>query len=187
MPLRFKTVSPLTIVSILLFMGAGCVRPAPTPNYLKDAREYRVLPTRPIAPTSSPSVPTPPPALVLASTSEPTASAGIPDSVSSKTSATSKTPATPSADDYARALNVYRTTGAYYQLVNCRGTPGTLTMKKGTRFMIDNRDPAAHSITIGSQHFTIAAYGFTILTASGQGLRYLTCDGGGSAAIIVQP
>ena len=62
-------------------------------------------------------------------------------------------------------------------------------MKKGKKFMLDNRDDRTRKIAIvGGQSFQISAYNFAIATApSALGLHYITCDGGGAASILVQP
>jgi len=62
-------------------------------------------------------------------------------------------------------------------------------MKTGTKFMLDNRDGVSHTIAIAAfQSFRIEPYGFAIATAPAAiGAHYITCDGGGSARIDVQP
>lgn len=90
---------------------------------------------------------------------------------------------------YLDALKTYKTVGYYFQFVDCHGLPGTLTMKKGKKFMLDNRDAKGRRIAIsGGQSFKIGAYNFAIATApSKAGTHYITCDGGGAATIVVQP
>ena len=89
---------------------------------------------------------------------------------------------------YLDALRVYKTTGYYFQFVDCHGLPGSLTLKAGKKFMLDNRDAKSRKIAIqGGQSFTIGAYNFAIATApSKTGTHYITCDGGGAASIVVQ-
>lgn len=90
---------------------------------------------------------------------------------------------------YLDAIRVYKSVGYYFQFVNCHGLPGSLTLKKGKKFMLDNRDNVTHKITVqGGQSFQIGAYNFAIATApSTVGTHYITCDGGGAASIVVQP
>ncbi len=90
---------------------------------------------------------------------------------------------------YLDAIRVYKNPGYYFQFVDCHGLPGTLTMKKGKKFMLDNRDNKTRRIAIsGGQSFKIGAYGFAIATAPTKaGTHYITCDGGGAATILVQP
>jgi hypothetical protein len=66
--------------------------------------------------------------------------------------------------------------------------PGSMTMKTGTKFMLDNRDSVARTIAIeGGQSYSLSAYGFKIATApSKEGTYYITCDKGGAASITVQ-
>lgn len=88
---------------------------------------------------------------------------------------------------YAQALKIYRTSGYYLQIDSCRGRPGVMTIKKGSKFMIDNRDPLAVKIGLGGKNYLIPKYGFTIISADRVGTNYLTCNGGGAAQINVQP
>lgn len=89
---------------------------------------------------------------------------------------------------YLDALKVYKNAGYYFQFLNCHASPGTLTMKAGRKFMLDNKDNITRSIKIvGGQSFRITAYNYAIATApSKEGVYYITCDGGGSAQIKVQ-
>jgi hypothetical protein len=88
---------------------------------------------------------------------------------------------------YADALKIYSASGYRFQFVNCKATPGKLTIKQGTKFMLDNRDNTAHKIKVGSVNYNVGAYGFAIATAKTLGLNYITCDGGGAAQIQVEP
>jgi len=89
---------------------------------------------------------------------------------------------------YLDALKLYKSSGYYFQFVSCHGMPGLLTLKKGKKFMLDNRDNISRKIAIvGGQSFKIAPYSFAIATApSTIGTHYITCDGGGAASIKVQ-
>ena len=107
-----------------------------------------------------------------------------------KTIAPPKTVAPLSATQrYLDALKIYKTSGYYFQFVSCHGAPGSLVLKKGKKFMLDNRDNQTRKIAIqGGQTFQITAYNFAIATApSTIGTHYITCDGGGAASISVQP
>ena len=117
---------------------------------------------------------------------------------SSTPSSTVKTPPAPiktsptplsATQKYLDAIRIYKNPGYYFQFVDCHGLPGTLTMKKGKKFMLDNRDAKTRKIAIsGGQSFKIGAYGFAIATAPTKaGTHYITCDGGGAATILVQP
>jgi hypothetical protein len=99
------------------------------------------------------------------------------------TKTTSPGAATP---QYTAALNTYRNLGYYFQFSNCSATPGTLTVKKGAKFMIDNRDAKTHRITVGSRTITVAGYGFYVLSAEKIGTNQITCDGGGAGVLTVQ-
>lgn len=95
------------------------------------------------------------------------------------------TAAASATDKYIAATKAY--TNLRFQFVNCKATPGSFTVKKGTKFMLDNRDNAAHKIAVGKTVYSLGAYGWTVATANVVGLTYITCDGGGSARITVQP
>ncbi len=95
-------------------------------------------------------------------------------------------PAASASSDYEKALNDYRSRGAYFQFVNCAGNPGSLTLKRGTVFMLDNRDSKAHKIKVGSVTYNVAGYGYKLVNPQTLGLNHITCDGGGAAAVNVQ-
>jgi len=86
---------------------------------------------------------------------------------------------------YNEALKIYGT-GYRIQFAECHGTPGQLAIRKGVKFMIDNRDNVNHTIVVKSQTFHLAAYGFAIVTATDLGVYNITCDGGGAAQLNVQ-
>lgn len=98
------------------------------------------------------------------------------------------TPAKPgsASSNYEKALNEYRAKGAYFQFVNCAGNPGSLTLKRGTVFMLDNRDNKAHTIKVGKVAYSVAAYGYKLVNPQTLGVNQITCDGGGAATVNVQ-
>lgn len=102
--------------------------------------------------------------------------------------------ATPQNNELAKAQRYAQAVKTYEYRVefdDCRGAvfpgQGTLTIKKGVNFMIDNRDPVAHTFTFRTQTVTVAAYDFVIVTAKDLGDYNITCDGGGAAKLDVQP
>lgn len=107
-----------------------------------------------------------------------------------KTTPVVKAPADPlsATQRYLDAIRTYKNTGYYFQFVDCHGLPGSLTLKAGKKFMLDNRDGKSRKIAIqGGQSFTVSAYNFAVATApSKTGTHYITCDGGGAASILVQ-
>ena len=115
----------------------------------------------------------------------------FPTSSSASTQKKSSAPATSpmsATQRYLDAIRVYKTAGYYFQFVDCHGAPGSLTLKKGKKFMLDNRDSVTRKIAVqGGQSFQVKAYDFAIATApSTLGTHYITCDGGGAASILVQ-
>ncbi len=108
-----------------------------------------------------------------------------------KTVTTKKTTITPTTlsatSAYLKAANIYKTSGYYFQFVNCHGTPGSLVIKKGAKFMMDNRDNKIRKIAVMGKTYSLNAYNYTIVTADKVGKHYITCDGGGAAQITVAP
>lgn len=88
--------------------------------------------------------------------------------------------------DYVTALAIYQKSGGRIQFANCSGNPGTLSIKRNTKFMIDNRDDNSHKIGIGTKNYLLDAYDFAIVSVAKAGTYNLTCDGGGSAQVTVQ-
>ena len=86
-------------------------------------------------------------------------------------------------EDYGKAVSTY---DYRFQFANCSGTPGFLTMKLGTKFMIDNRDNASHQIAIGTNIYKLEAYDFAIVSIQKAGDFIITCDGGGAAHVLIQ-
>jgi hypothetical protein len=72
------------------------------------------------------------------------------------------------------------------QFVNCGGNPGTVSVKRNTPVMLDNRDKTKHTIKGGGQSFTIAGYDYAVMYPKTEGTFQLTCDGGGSSILNVE-
>lgn len=86
-------------------------------------------------------------------------------------------------EDYGEAVAKY---DYRFQFVNCSGNPGSLTMKLGVKFMIDNRDNSSHQIAIGTNIYKLEAYDFAIVNIQKVGDFIITCDGGGAAHVLIQ-
>lgn len=114
-------------------------------------------------------------------------STSVSSSSASKSSPQTKAPLS-ATQRYLDAIRTYKNVGYYFQFVDCHGSPGTLTLKAGKKFMLDNRDGKSRKIAVqGGQSFTIGAYNFAIATAPSKiGTHFITCDGGGAAKIEVQ-
>lgn len=89
--------------------------------------------------------------------------------------------------DYSEALNKYSKSGYRIQIIDCRATPGTMTVKKGNTFMIDNRDAVSRKITVGTTVYNIKGYGFVIARAKVLGLNYIKCNNNRTATLNVEP
>lgn len=101
--------------------------------------------------------------------------------------ATTKKSTLASSQEYLKALEIYRKSGYYLQFYPCQATPGSLVVKKGSKVMLDNRDKETHVFGIMGSRYTVQPYSFAIATLNTLGNNYVTCDGGGSAVINVQP
>lgn len=169
------------LATVLILGGAGCsttnedttrtgeqtTTPTPTPTPTEEP-----APTPTPKPTPAPTAPTPAPTATGKSTYY--GISGV-DKVGSVTSG------------YLSTSKVYKDSGFYYQFVSCHGSPGILTMKAGTKFMLDNRDKTKHSIVLGSTTYVLPGYGYIIATAPHvYGTQHLVCDGGGAALIKVE-
>lgn len=88
---------------------------------------------------------------------------------------------------YEEALSIYKYSGYLMQFTDCKTKPGSLTMKTGNSFMIDNRDSRSVKIVIqGEREVSLAAYGFAIIGAPvKEGAHSVTCDNKTSANINV--
>ena len=89
---------------------------------------------------------------------------------------------------YTKALETYQ---YRIQFSQCHGTSnlvgtGTLSVRQGSRFMLDNRDATAHTFAWKGGSVRIAGYSYAIETASALGTYPITCDGGGAAQLSVQ-
>src|SRR3989338_5671853 len=73
-----------------------------------------------------------------------------------------------------------------FQIVDCHGSPGVLTMKEGSPFMIENKSAASHVFAVGTKKYTIKPYWFVVATAPSAGTYFITCDGGGAARLDSQ-
>jgi hypothetical protein len=93
---------------------------------------------------------------------------------------------TTNTNGYEAALEKYGK-GLRIQFVECHSNPGKLVVKSGVAFMLDNREGNAHVFKVAGQTFNIPAWGYTITSIRAEGDHDLTCDGGGSAVITVQP
>lgn len=87
---------------------------------------------------------------------------------------------------YEEALEKYRENGLM-QFVDCHATPGTFTFKKGYTFMIDNRDNKTRTIVVQGISYRLAAYNYALVVPKKTGESFITCDGGGSATLRIQP
>lgn len=138
---------------------------------------------KPVAPVSREPV-------TVAETVTPEVPAETPPEGTKPTTTPVKKPATPTpapVQTYDQIVESYKASGYRFQFSGCSGSPGSITIKKGLKLMMDNRDNASHAFVVGSQRFTLGKYGYKIITATELGSLNITCDGRGSATLNVQP
>lgn len=163
----------------LILLGAGC-------NLWPADDQARIAGTRPqtnsaTSPTTDTDIATTPTAATTNENAEIVeVYAGL---IVIKTNTGTSTVATKS---YTDSLAIYGKSNARFQISNCSGRPGSFTIKKGTKFMVDNRDSVAHTFGIGTQTFKLGAYDYAIITVSKPGTHTITCDGGGAAQVVIQ-
>ncbi|MEK7545462.1 MAG: hypothetical protein AAB554_00120 [Patescibacteria group bacterium] len=81
----------------------------------------------------------------------------------------------------------YIESGYRFQFTDCHGSPGTLTVKRGKYFLLDNRDEKAVTIGLAGQSYKIGPYGVAVAAVWKAGTHQITCNGGGAASLVVQP
>ena len=180
----FKQTAGFIVIFSTLFITSGCTWSKPVDlSYLKEAEEFRRLSGIPF-PRYLPRYLPPPPA-------DTSTSAGMleqPGEAGSGFKVTVKPLTAGEAGRlYTEAVRIYKLNGTYFQLINCQGAPGTMSLKQGVKFMIDNRDNTAREVGFNNQLYKLDAYGFVILAAPRLPLKYyITCDGGGTALLNVE-
>lgn len=96
---------------------------------------------------------------------------------------TAKTPAPAKKLSYGDAIKAYP---ERFQFAQCQGTPATISVKKGTPVMLDNRDAVSHNFKVAAQTFKIAGYNYSVFYTSVVGSFYVTCDGRRSVTLNVE-
>jgi len=87
---------------------------------------------------------------------------------------------------YDAAVATYQASGYRIQFNLCQATPHQLVIKKGAKFMLDNRDDESRTIIVKSQTFHLGPYGYTIATAIDLGIYTVSCDGRGVMQLTVE-
>lgn len=177
----FKRFS-LTLLFGTLFFIAGCGPATPAMQTYVSPSSTPV--PRPGAPKQYYTIFSPPPVPVAVNT-DAAATATIPLPVS-VTNPPPNVITPPTTMSYEKALSIYGN-GYRLQFSNCSANPGSFTIKHGISFMLDNRDPEGHIISVGLTNYRVNAYSFAIIKITTPGTTHITCDGGGSAKIIVSP
>ena len=88
--------------------------------------------------------------------------------------------------DYAKVGLPYIESGYRFQFTKCHGTPGTLVVKAGKYFLLDNRDAQSHTFGLAGHSYSVGGYGASVAAVWKTGKYQLTCDGGGAASLTVE-
>lgn len=169
------------LACLIPLLGAGCATQVMAPATPAPTSTPAALPTAPQVTTTPPLTKEFPPldgadqlattAVVKPGVTQVAGSGGTTQLVATKS--------------YSAALTTYGKAGWRFQFVNCGGSPGVMSVKRGNKFMLDNRDNKTHKFKIGNSSYTLKAYEFAIVTAIKAGQHQITCDGGGSAVVYV--
>lgn len=169
-----KKVLGVVLFSLVIITGGGCSRTttpvqkvpdAPPPPYNTAPIKAETTPAEEVAPAPSKTAPKTGGVMTPAvKPAAPTAAASLP---------------------YSKAVTQY--SDARFQFITCHAYPSSLTVKQGSKLMLDNRDSVQHRIKVGAQSYTIDKYGYVIMTAVSAGQQTITCDGGGTGLLNVQP
>ncbi len=88
--------------------------------------------------------------------------------------------------NYPKVGLPYIENGYRFQFTHCSGTPGSLVVKAGKYFLLDNRDAKPHTFAVAGQSYSIGGYGAAVAAVWKTGTYPITCDGGGAASLTVQ-
>ncbi|HYF05286.1 MAG TPA: hypothetical protein VEA59_03885 [Patescibacteria group bacterium] len=88
---------------------------------------------------------------------------------------------------YDSTITSYRDSGYIFQFSECKLLPrkGTLQIKQGNKFAVQNVGKVAHVITVWNQKITLPPTGYVVLTASTLGQATVACQGGEKATFNV--
>lgn len=87
---------------------------------------------------------------------------------------------------YPRVGLPYIESGYRFQFSKCSGTPGSLVVKSGKYFLLDNRDAQSHTFSVAGQSYSVGGYGAAVAAVWKTGTHQITCDGGGAASLTVE-
>lgn len=90
---------------------------------------------------------------------------------------------------YTEVLDTYGPQGNNNRFVitgDCQINPTSLTVKKNSRFVLDNRDSELHTFKIGPKAIRLNKFAFSVITAREKGELEVKCDGTTRATLIVE-
>lgn len=88
--------------------------------------------------------------------------------------------------NYPRIGLPYIESGYRFQFTHCSGTPGSLVVKAGKYFLLDNRDAQSHTFAVAGQSYSVGGYGAAVAAVWKLGKYQITCDGGGAASLTIE-
>ena len=100
---------------------------------------------------------------IVGSIINPTASA-TPSTTPPGQSAKATPKATPNMS-YVQAVATYKDTRVQFN-DTCHAIPGQIVLKNGTKVMLDNRSADAKTLTVAGKKYTVAGYGWKVITAT---------------------
>ncbi|MDO8626392.1 MAG: hypothetical protein Q7K39_02965 [Candidatus Magasanikbacteria bacterium] len=184
---KFWQLKWLAVGAVLVVSGAGCSqKPTTSPGYLQDAADFEETTEGGITSTGS-LYQKPGEATTIGLPAKTTPPATTTKPVAPKPATSTKEAPGSAPTDYLKLLSIYKTSGLYIQFTACHGLPGTLSVKKGAKVMLDNRDAVGHTLGFEGRLYGLGSYRSVLVTPLKVGTQYITCDGGGSAQLNVQP
>lgn len=87
---------------------------------------------------------------------------------------------------YEEAVKKYPDTRFQFSNSCSRVFPSSFVIKKGLKFMIDNREDKFHIFSFLDQKYSVKPYGFVIVTAQTVGIQPVLCDGAQRATVNIQ-
>ncbi|MBX4211785.1 MAG: hypothetical protein KW806_03300 [Candidatus Yanofskybacteria bacterium] len=82
-----------------------------------------------------------------------------------------KTPTSQSTVSYTQALQTYGSNRIQFDQY-CQGQPSSMSLKTGSKIMLDNRSGDARTIVVDGKKYNLAGYGFQVITLSSKTLPY---------------
>lgn len=102
-----------------------------------------------------------------------------------KTKSTATPKASPVGISYEEALRIYADRRIQFN-ERCEANPASVTYKNGTAVMLDNRSSSVQTITLDGRAYSLAGYGYQIVTLSSNTLPHQIQVNCGKSVNIMQ-